>query len=58
MQWVTQEGRVVGFRFKSDPFAGTVQYETVSQDESDWQSYLNDAREKLDDPNYDPIQWV
>jgi hypothetical protein len=29
--------------------------ETKTQDEKDWESYVHDLREKLDNPNYDPI---
>jgi len=57
MQWVTDEGKMVGFRYRSNPYAGTIKYETQSGDESDWESYLNDTRERLDDPNWDPIQF-
>jgi len=58
LRWRTQEGRLIITRFKSNPFKGTVQYEKKSQDERDWDSYVNDMREKLDDPNFNPITIV
>ena len=57
LQWVTQEGRLVQVRMQSDPFAAVVKYDNISQDEADWNSYLADTREKLDDPNWDPVQF-
>lgn len=42
-------------RFKSNPFKNKVQYEKKTEDERDWDAYVNDMREKLDDPNWNPI---
>jgi hypothetical protein len=55
LRWRTQQGRIVITRFKSNPYAGKVTYEKKSEDERDWDSYVNDMREKLNDPNWNPI---
>lgn len=55
LRWRTQEGKIVHVRFKSNPFKGKVKYEKKSQDERDWDAYVKDMREKMDDPNFNPI---
>jgi hypothetical protein len=42
---------------QSDPFAAVVKYDNISQDEADWNSYLADTRERIGDPDWDPIQF-
>ena len=44
-------------RFKSNPFKSQVKYEKKSEDERDWNSYVKDMREKLNDPKWDPITY-
>ena len=58
MRWRTQEGKLIITRFKSNPFKGKVNYEKKTQDERDWDSYVKDMREKLGDPNFNPITIV
>lgn len=58
LRWRTQEGRLIITRFKSNPFKGKVNYEKKTQDERDWDSYVKDMREKLGDPNFNPITIV
>ena len=55
LRWKTQQGRLVITKFKSNPFKGEVRYEKKSEDERDWDSYVNDMREKMNDPNWNPI---
>lgn len=55
LRWKTQQGKLVHVRFKSNPFKAKVKYEKKSQDERDWDSYIKDMREKMDDPNFNPI---
>ena len=45
-------------KFKSNPFAGKVKYLKQSEDERDWDSYVKDMREKMNDPNWNPITIV
>jgi hypothetical protein len=55
LRWRTQQGKIVRVQFKSNPFKGKVKYEKKSQDERDWDAYVRDMREKMDDPNFNPI---
>lgn len=55
LRWKTQQGKRVMVRFKSNPFKGKVTYEKRDQDEADWDSYVRDMRERLDNPNWNPI---
>lgn len=55
LRWRTQEGRLIITKFRSNPYKGEVKYEKVSEDERDWDSYVADMREKMNDPNWDPI---
>jgi hypothetical protein len=55
LRWRTQEGKLLITRFKTNPFKGTVKYEKKSEDERDWDSYVADMQEKMDDPNFSPI---
>ncbi len=58
LRWKTKQGKLLMTRFKTNPFKGTVKYEKKSEDERDWDSYVADMREKLDDPNWNPITIV
>lgn len=58
LRWKTQQGKVIMTRFKTNPFKGEVKYEKKSEDERDWDSYVNDMREKMNDPNWNPITIV
>jgi hypothetical protein len=42
-------------RMPRNPFAGTVTHEAKSQDEQDYEAYLNEQREKFDNPNWDAV---
>lgn len=55
LRWRTQQGRVIITKFKTNPFKGEVRYQKKSQDERDWDSYVSDMREKMNDPNWNPI---
>lgn len=55
LRWKTKEGKLLMTRFKTNPFKGQVTYVKKSQDERDWDSYVKDMREKMDDPNWNPI---
>lgn len=49
-------GRLIQTKYPYDPFQGNVKSIPVSQDEQDWESYKKDMRERLDQPDWDPIQ--
>jgi hypothetical protein len=55
LRWKTRTGKLIVTKFKSNPFAGEVKYEKKSEDERDWDSYVKDTREKLGDPDWNPI---
>lgn len=55
LRWKTKNGKIVHVRFKTNPFKGQVKYEKKTEDERDWDSYVGDMREKMDDPNFNPI---
>jgi hypothetical protein len=55
LRWKTQQGRLITTKFKTNPFKGQVKYERITEDERDWDSYVKDMREKLDNPNWNPI---
>ena len=49
-------GKLMQRKYPHNPFEGQIQQETKTQDELEYEAYLNDMREQLDDPDYDPIQ--
>ena len=53
----TQKGQLIIRRFHSNPFGGKVQTDARSQDERDWNAFVAEKRELLDDPDWDPIQF-
>jgi hypothetical protein len=55
LQVRTQKGQLVQAKMPSDPFAGVVKHDPRTQDESDWQAYLDQQRERLNDPYWDPV---
>lgn len=55
LRWKTKNGKVLMSRFKANPFKGNVRYEKKSEDERDWDSYLKDMRNKMGDPNWNPV---
>jgi hypothetical protein len=57
LRWKTKSGKLIITKFKSNPFAGEVKYQKKSEDERDWDSYVKDMREKMQDPNWNPISF-
>lgn len=57
LQMRLKNGHLIVSPIPHDPFAGAVQQETQTQDEREWLQYLDSQREKMDDPNWDPIQF-
>ena len=51
-----KSGRIIQRRFESNPFKANVQTDAETQDERDWNQFLNEKREILDDPTWNPIQ--
>lgn len=57
LQYRLKNGHMIQRKFYSDPFAGKVVTDAESQDEQEWNRFVDEQREKLDDPNFDPIQF-
>lgn len=55
MQYRLQNGRLMVRKFMSDPFGGKVVTDAETQDERDWSAYITEQRERMDDPDWDPI---
>lgn len=55
LRWKTRNGKLIIRRMKNDPFAGQVITQSKTQDERDWENYLVDLRERMDDETYNPI---
>lgn len=55
MRWVSMKGHLIVKRFPNNPFQGTIKSYSPNPDEDDWKSYLDAERERLQDPDYDPI---
>lgn len=50
-------GQFIQYRFKKNPFtSGTVSAEQMTQDERDWHQYVHEQREKMGDPNWNPVE--
>lgn len=57
LRWVTKEGRVIIRRFESSPFKGSVKTDAQTEDERDWNAFISEKREQLNDPTWDPVQF-
>lgn len=55
LRWKTKEGRRIIVKYYANPFMGRVRTHNKTEDERDWDSYLQDMRERLDNPDYNPI---
>jgi hypothetical protein len=59
LRWTPKNGgKSFIVKFKSNPFKAKVTYEKKSEDERDWDSYVSDMREKMNDPTWNPITIV
>lgn len=56
LRWKPKQGRTIVVRYTHNPFGGKVNMRQATQDESDWEAYLNDQREKLNDPHFNPVK--
>lgn len=50
-----QNGKLIQARYPDNPYNKTVKHDPITQDEKDWDAYLDAQRELHDDPNWDPI---
>jgi len=59
LRWTPKNGgKSFIVKFKNNPFKSKVTYEKKSEDERDWDSYVRDMREKMNDPTWNPITIV
>lgn len=52
----TQAGRLIVRKFLSSPYGGSVRTDAVSEDEEQWNAYIQERREFLQNPTWDPIK--
>lgn len=57
MRWVTKKDVLVIRRFESNPFNKTVTTDAKSEDERDWDAFISEKREAMNDEFYDPIRF-
>lgn len=58
MQITLKNGRKITTKYPGNPYkSGKVTAEGLSEDEKEWSAYINNMREKMDDENWDPIQY-
>lgn len=55
LQWRHKNGKLIVAQYPHNPFRQGVKTADETQDERDYQAYLKSAREKLNDPHYDPV---
>ena len=57
LRHMTKEGRLIVRNFPNNPYETKVVQEKVTQEERDWEYYLQGMREALDDPYWDPLRF-
>lgn len=57
LQYRLQNGQMIVRKFHSSPFAGQVVTDAETEDEQEWTRYIQEQREKLNDPTWDPVQF-
>jgi len=55
LRWRDRQGRLIISKYKSNPFKAEIIVQKETEDERDWNAYLKDCREKMDNPTWDPI---
>lgn len=54
----TKWGQLIVRKFMSSPYEGRVQTDAISEDEEEWNNYLNERREFLQNPTWDPVRFL
>lgn len=57
MRWVTKKGYLIIRRYESDPFKKNIVTDAKTQDDRDWDAYIQEKREALNDELYDPLSF-
>ena len=55
LRWRDRQGRLIISKYKSNPFKAEIIVQKETEDERDWNAYLKDCREKMDNPTWDLI---
>lgn len=45
-------------RFESNPFQSNVKTDAETEDERDWNAFVNEKREQLQDATWDPVRFI
>lgn len=56
LQWRAKSGQLIITKFKVNPFKAKIITEKETEDEKEWNQYLHDVRERMDNPDWDPIE--
>lgn len=56
LQLRMQDGKLVQHKYPHNPFGGAIQQDVKTRDERDYDAHVRGMREKLNDPNYDPVR--
>lgn len=55
LRWRARDGRLIITRYPRNPFAGSIKTTAESEDKRDFQAYLQEYREKMENPYVSPI---
>lgn len=58
LRWRDKVGQLRITKYNKNPFKSSLVTETKTADEREWEGYLHDVREKMDNPNWTPIKWT
>lgn len=54
-QFRTSKGHFVQVKLNRNPFGGEVKFEGNTPEEQEWNRYVREQRERLDNENWDPV---
>ena len=55
LQYVRADAKFVQVKYRINPFEGKVLQIKKTEDERDWEAYLDELRERFEDEHYDPV---
>ncbi len=55
LRWRHTNGKLYISKYQHNPFKGSIQQMPETEDERDWKEYLQTMRERMDNPDWDPI---
>lgn len=56
LQYRVKSGQLIKTELKRDPFGGTIEtHNAVTEDEKEWEDYLQSERERRNDASWDPV---